>query len=144
VVSGAAIVPGTGGLTVSTVVRYLAGLPFTVQDTSSDADRNGILFEPLPAGDYSGTGSNAVTVHSDGGRNGARGPSFFQADARLGYRFKVGARQLEVFGEVYNLTNRANFDIPTGDRFSTNFLRLTALRAGAIPRTAQLGARFVF
>jgi len=33
---------------------------------------------------------------------------------------------------------------PTGDRFSTNFLRLTALRAGGIPRTFQFGARFGF
>jgi len=42
------------------------------------------------------------------------------------------------------VTNRANFDNPTGDRFSTNFLNLTALRAGAVPTTLQLGARFEF
>lgn len=145
VASGAVVVPRTGGLTFSTVVRYLSGLAFTVQDTTLDNDRNGILFEPLPAGTYSGSGSNAITVDSDGGRNGARGPSFFQADMRLGYRFKLGGhRRVEAFGEVYNLTDRANFANPTGDRFSTNFLRVTALRAGAIPRTLQLGARFQF
>ena len=145
VASGAVVVPRTGGLTVSSVVRYLSGLTFTVQDTTLDNDRNGILFEPLPAGSYTGNGPNAVTVDSDGGRNGARGPSFFQADMRVGYRFKLGGqRRLEAFGEVYNLTNRANFANPNGDRFSTNFLLLTALRAGAIPRTLQLGARFQF
>ncbi|HYU42053.1 MAG TPA: hypothetical protein VEQ84_07870, partial [Vicinamibacteria bacterium] len=70
---------------------------------------------------------------------------FFQADMRVGYRFKLGGqRRVEAFGEVYNLTNRANFANPNGDRFSTNFLLLTALRAGAIPRTLQLGARFQF
>ena len=42
------------------------------------------------------------------------------------------------------MTDRANFANPTGDRFSTDFLRLTALRAGAGPRTAQFGARFEF
>jgi carboxypeptidase family protein/TonB-dependent receptor-like protein len=146
VFSGAAVVPRTGGLTVSTIVRYVSGQPFTIQDTTLDNDRNGILFEPLPAGTYSGSGSNPITVDSDGGRNGARGPSFFQADARIGYRFKLGSqRQLQAFAEVFNLTDRANFANPNGDRFATaTFLNLTALRAGAVPRTLQLGARFQF
>ena len=51
---------------------------------------------------------------------------------------------MELFGEVFNLTNRANFASPVGDRFSANFLRLTALRPGGIPRTAQFGARLAF
>jgi hypothetical protein len=146
VFSGAVVVPRTGGLTLSTIVRYLSGTAFTVQDTTLDNDRNGLLFEPLPAGEYSGTGTNAITVHSDGGRNGARGPDFFQADARLGYRFKLGGlRKLEAFAEVYNLTNRGNFANPNGDRFAAaTFLRLTALRPGGIPRTLQLGARVEF
>ena len=144
VFSGAAVVPGTG-LTISTIVRYLSGTPFSVTDSTTDPDRNGILFDPLPAGTYTGNGEDAITVESDGGRNGARGPDFFQADVRLGYRFKLGGvRAAELFAEVFNATNRANFANPTGDRFSSNFLRLTALRAGAIPRTAQFGARFQF
>ena len=131
VFGGAAVVPHTG-ITVSSVVRYLSGQPFTIQDTTLDNDRNGILFEPLPAGNYSGVGRNPITVESDGGRNGARGPSFFQVDMRLGYRFKLGdQRRVEAFAEVYNLTNRANFANPNGDRFATTtFLNLTALRAG--------------
>ncbi len=144
VFSGSARVPHTGGLTFSTVVRALSALPFTLQDTSADPDRNGVLFDPLPAGNYTGAGDGATSADNAGGRNGARGPSFFQADVRLGYQFQLGTRRLEVFGEVFNLTNRANFDNPTGDRRSTNFMRLTALRAGAIPRTGQIGARFVF
>ena len=145
VLSGAAVIPKTGGVIFSTVVRYLSGTAFTVQDTTLDNDRNGILFEPLPAGSYSGTGANAVTVDSEGGRNGARGPSFFQADVRLGYRIKLGPRKIELFGECFNVTNRANFGNPQGDRFSTtDFLRYTTLRAGGIPRTAQFGARFEF
>jgi len=144
VVSGVAEVPGTGGLTLSTVVRALSGLPFTVQDTNVDPDRNGILFDPLPAGPYSGSGAGAITVDSSGGRNGARGPSFFQADARVSYRFRFGERRLEVFGDIFNVTNRANFANPTGDRRSPNFLRVTALRDGGVPRTAQLGMRFEF
>lgn len=144
VLSGAVVVPGTRGLTFSAVVRALSGLPFTIDDTNTDGNRNGLLFDPLPAGSYSGTGTDAFTAESDGGRNGARGPSFFQADVRLGYQFRFGGRRLEVFGDVFNLTNRANFANPAGDRRSTNFLRLTALRSGAVPRTGQVGVRFVF
>jgi hypothetical protein len=144
VISGSAVVPGTGGLTVAAVVRVLSGRPFTVLDTSLDPDRNGALFDPLPAGTYSGTGPNAFTVENEGGRNGARGPGFFQADVRLGYRFRSGQRRLEVFGEVFNLTNEANFELAAADRRSTNFLTYTALRAGTVPRTGQLGMRFTF
>jgi hypothetical protein len=144
VLSGSAVVPRTGGLTVGAVVRALSGRPFTLLDTSVDADRNGVLFDPLPPGTYSGTGPNAFTVENAGGRNGARGPGFFQADVRLGYRFRMGQRRLEVFAEVFNLTNRANFELAAADRRSTDFLTYTALRAGAVPRTGQVGVRFTF
>jgi hypothetical protein len=45
---------------------------------------------------------------------------------------------------VFNVTNRANFDNPIGDRRSTDFFNLTTLRAGAVPATLQLGVRFAF
>ena len=145
VLSGAALVPKTGGLTVSGVLRALSAIPLTIQDTNADLDRNGILFDPLPAGSYSGNGPDPITVDNKGGRNGARGPSFFQIDARLGYQFHIGGRRmLSLFGEVFNVTNRANFDNPTGDRRSANFLVLTALRPGGIPRTAQIATRIQF
>ncbi len=144
VLSGSAIVPGTGGLSVSTVFRYQSGTAFTVHDSTTDPNRNGILVDPLPAGTYSGTGSDAITVDSSGGRNGAYGPDFMQWDLRLGYQFHIAQTRLEVFGEAFNLMNRANFTNPNGDRRLSDFLLLTALRAGAVPRTFQLGARFVF
>jgi hypothetical protein len=146
VVSGSVIVPKTGGLTIGTVARFLSGTAFTIQDTNTDPDQNGILFDPLPAGSYSGTGSSdAISVDNAGGRNGAYGPSFFQWDMRLGYQFVVrGTSRIELFGECFNLTNEANFANPTGDRRSTDFLVVTALRPGGVPRTFQLGARFVF
>jgi len=145
VVSGTVLVPKTGGLTISAVARAVSGAPMTVQDTNLDPDLNGILFDPLPAGEYSGTGSDAYSVTSEGGRNGAHGPGFFQIDLRFGYRLRLwGAKSLDLFGEIFNLADRANFDNPTGDRRSTNFLVLTALRAGAVPRTGQIGVRFAF
>ena len=104
-----------------------------------------MLFDPLPAGDYSGTGADSITVHSDGGRNGARGPDFFQLDTRFGYKFRFkGERTLDVFTEIFNLTNYSNFATPSGDRRATDFLVLTALRTGALPRVVQFGARMAF
>ncbi|MPY91009.1 MAG: TonB-dependent receptor plug domain-containing protein [Luteitalea sp.] len=145
VVSGSAVIPRTGGAQVSWVARYLSGLAFTVQDTDIDENRNGILFDPLPPGSFSGTGPNAVTAESDGGRNGARGPSFFQLDLRLGYRFSLGGdRRVDAFVDLFNVTDRNNFAVPDGDRFSTNFLALTNLADGAIPTTAQIEVRYSF
>jgi hypothetical protein len=145
VVSGTALVPRTHGLTVSWVARALSGSPLTIFDSTIDTDRNGTLADPLPAGTYSGTGDNAISVESDGGRNGAYGPGFFKFDVRLGYRLDLGARRtLDVFGEIFNVTDRANFANPTGDRASANFLRTTALSTSNNPRTAQLGVRFGF
>ena len=139
------LVPKTHGLTVSWVARAMSGTPFTIADSSTDADRNGILADPLPSGEFRGTGSDAITVESDGGRNGAYGPSFFQLDLRAGYRIRFGQRRtLDVFGEVFNATDRANFASPSGDRRLTTFLVLTALRAGAVPRTGQIGVRIGF
>jgi hypothetical protein len=65
-------------------------------------------------------------------------------DIRAGYSVPVRGMQVELFAEVFNLTNRANFDNPLGDQSSPNFLILRALRAGAIPRTGQIGTRVVF
>ena len=73
-------------------------------------------------------------------------PEFHQADMRFGYRFRKGANQtFDVNFELYNLANTANFDNPTGDIRSTDFLRLTALRGGnGQPRAAQFSVRMGF
>ena len=55
VVSGQALVPKTGGLTLAWVVRALSGSPFTLFDSTTDPDLNGQFTEPLPAGSYTGT-----------------------------------------------------------------------------------------
>jgi len=145
VLSFRGMVPRTGGMTVSGVYRALSGQPISIHDTNVDVNRNGILFDPLPAGTYSGTGANGITVDNKGGRNGARGPGYAQLDMRIGYRLRVkNTRTLDVFGEIFNVTNRVNFSNPTGDRRSGQFLVPTTLRGGGFPRQFQLGARFGF
>jgi hypothetical protein len=145
VVSGMATVPRTGGLTLGWVARALSGSPFTIFNSTIDTDRNGTVSDPLPAGTYSGSGSNSISVENDGGRNGAYGPGFFKLDLRVGYAIDMGStRKIELFGEIFNVTNRANFANPTGDQASANFLRVTGLSTSTNPRLVQFGARYAF
>ena len=148
VISGQALVPRTHGLTFAWIVRALSGAPFTLFDSTTDPDLNGQFTEPLPAGSYTGTpgpNRNPWTVDAEGERNGARGPGLFQADVRFGYRLRPGQnRTLDLFMDMFNVTNRANFDNPLGDRRLPDFLNLTALRSGAIPTTVQFGVRMGF
>jgi hypothetical protein len=146
VISGQATVPKTTGMTVAWVARALSGSHFSVVDSTTDPDRNGTFAEPLPAATYtSTTGRNPYTADVESERNGATGPGFLQLDLRLGYRMRAGSgRALDLFADIFNVTNRANFDNPIGDRRSTDFFNLTTLRAGAVPATLQIGVRFEF
>jgi hypothetical protein len=148
VFSGQALVPRTRGLTLGWVMRALSGSPFTLFDSTTDPDLNGQFTEPLPAGSYTGTPGarrNPWTVDFESQRNGARGPGLFQADFRVGYRLRPGRdRSLNLFVDVFNVTNRANFENPLGDRRLPDFLNLTALRSGAVPTTVQFGTRVEF
>lgn len=151
-ISGQAEIPKTGGAMVASAVRYMSGSPFTLFDSGIDADRNGELDDPLPAGIYSGTAPNAMTnVWNRGGRNGAYGPDYFQVDLRAGWRRRISKHTLELFVDVYNVTNRANFENPINTtigadrRLTATFLVPTQLRGGSgFPRQAQLGVRYTF
>jgi hypothetical protein len=151
VISGRMEIPRTGGVTLSGMLRALSGSPFTIQDTSCDCDRNGTFFEPVEPGTYSPfpeAGEHVMrNVENEGGRNGAVGPGFMQVDLRVGYRARLGGRRtLDFFGEVFNVTNRANFTNPSGDmRVRANFLRYTGLfGTSGFPRQLQLGVRLGF
>ena len=144
-------IPKTGGINLSSTARYMSGAPFTIYDSSIDADRNGELVDPVPAGTYSGTATDSMkNVEYKGGRNGAIGPDYFQIDVRAGWRRKINTtKALELFLDIYNITDRANFDNPVtanqDRRLPTTFLVLTNLRGGGgFPRQAMMGARFVF
>ena len=103
------------GITLSTTFRYMSGAPFTIYDSNIDADRNGELIDPLPAGTYSGTATNAMRdVENTGGRNGAVGPDYFQlTSGPAGGGVSAAARSLEVFLDIFNITNRTNWDNPS-------------------------------
>ena len=92
VLSGRVEVPRTGGLIVSGIYRWMSGIPFTLINSNVDADRNGRLFDEIPAGNYCGVGLNSFCVDYKGGRNGARGPSFKKTDLRTTYRLRPSQR----------------------------------------------------
>lgn len=149
VVSGQALVPRTGGLNVSWVVRALSGSPFSLTNANVDADRNGSQSEPLAAGDYSAsaTGVDTYTVKGyKSERNGAHGPGFMNADLRLGYRFGISRdRRVEVFADIFNVTDHVNFANPSGNSgTAATFLVLNSYSTSYSPRKLQVGARFQF
>jgi hypothetical protein len=151
VLSGQALVPRTGGLNLSWVVRALSGSPFSLTNNLIDQDRNGTFAEPLAAGDYTGTGSltgaedNYTVKGYQSRRNGAYGPGFLNADLRVGYRIGLGSRRVELIADVFNLTNHVNFANPGGNQAApTSFLVLNSYSTSYAPRKVQIGARFQF
>jgi hypothetical protein len=144
-VSGETEVPKTGGLRFTGTFRATSGTPMTIRSSNVDADRNGVLFDPLPAGTYSGVGVDAITVENKGGYNGARGPRFAELDLRAGYRFRLQPSvTLDLNLEAYNLTDASNFGNPGVDQRVPDFLLLTSLVGGGLPRQFQINARLVF
>lgn len=147
-VSGRIEVPRTGGVTLSGVLHYLSGNPFTIHDTNIDANQNGEFFDPLAPGTYNGSGSNSLTdVPNEGGPNGARGPNFFQLDLRFGYRYRTAKMMtVDLFADAFNITDRVNWSNPSGDRrVASTFLALRTLYGSSgFPRQVQFGARFGF
>jgi Carboxypeptidase regulatory-like domain len=143
-------IPKTRGVNLSSTIRYMSGAPFTIYNSAVDVNRNGELDDPVPSGSYSGTAQDALqNVAFDGRRNGARGPNYFQADVRAGWHQRIKTNTLEVFLDIYNITNRANFDNPVTAnrdlRVPATFLVLTNLYGGGgFPRQAQFGVRYAF
>ena len=146
-INGAAEVPKTRGLQLSGSLQYQSGNPMTLTDSTTDDNRNGLFTDSvLPAGTYSGAANNpdAITVKNEGGFRGARGPNQFLTSIRARYSFKLGGgRTLAAWIDVFNVTNRANFNNPSTDRRdAATFL---ILRSTVNPtRTAQVNFRYSF
>jgi hypothetical protein len=67
-------------------------------------------------------------------------------DVRLGYRFGLSHdRRIEVFADIFNVTNHVNFANPSGNSGNAaTFLVLNAYSTSYAPRKLQLGARVQF
>jgi outer membrane receptor protein involved in Fe transport len=130
------------GLSGGAVFRYYSGYPVNEivgSDTNGDRD----TFDRPVAGVDDATRPIQSPLDRSGRaiRNGIDGKDKLILDGRLQYLWRVQRSELGLFLEVYNLTNRVNFDNPTGNRASANFMRpITADN----PRTMQLGIRYTF
>jgi hypothetical protein len=133
------------GLGVGATFRYYSGNPVNETvgfDTNGDGD--GANFDrPMAGRDdllipiRSKLDANGVAV-----RNGLEGSDKMLLDLRVQYVYTLsGARTAGFFWEIYNATNRVNFDNPIGNRRSSDFLRSVVADD---PRSMQLGFRFTF
>jgi hypothetical protein len=142
--SGTVEIPRTGGLRLAVTSKFNTGTAFSITDSTTDPDRNGILTDFIPAGTYSGVGPMAITVESAGGRNGAYGPNRYQLDGRFSYRFKIrDTAGLEAYTELLNITNYTSFSNPSGDRRTASTFLVRTGTSG-VPRSVQFGTRFNF
>ena len=152
--TGSYDVPRTGGLKLSGVFRARSGTPISLRNTTFDHDSNGSTQnEYLAPGTYTGAApdnaspnSIPYTVEYAGGRAGGRGPGYAQFDLRAGYRLQLGGpRTLDLFLDIFNATNRANFANPSVDqRLPATFLRLLDVSDEGPTRTAQINVRYGF
>ncbi len=85
------------------------------------------------------------------GEDQCRAGGYFTADVRLSKTFKLGgARELEVFGQVFNLTNHTNFNRDTykntftPETFASGDFGTPTSIIDNSQRQAEIGARFRF
>ena len=146
VVSGRALVPKTGGLNVSWVARALSGTPFTLTNSHVDPDRNGTFAEPLPAGNYTGSGADPYTVENYRAAAQRRlRPGVLPVRRPRQLRVPLRRRDASRCSSTCSTSpNRANFLNPTANQASAQFLLLTDYSTSYTPRKVQIGARYQF
>jgi hypothetical protein len=82
----------------------------------------------LPAAGFQGTA----------GRNTLIGPPFRRADLAVSRRFEIGAANLEVRGEIFNVLNTTNFGNPAANISNAN---VGVISSADEARYLQLGFR---
>lgn len=131
-------------LTFAAVVSAITGSPIneTVgQDVNGDLDNND---RPV-RGIHDLTMPILSDVDSEGRAviNGIDGPGSFGLDMSVRYQIPItaGLDSIDLFYDIFNVTNRENIVPPTGNRRSGNFMRATAAR---FARQMQFGIRVRF
>jgi hypothetical protein len=147
-----------GGWRLNTVIVAQSGAPFTVNlgvDQANigagPAQRPDQLRDPnLPNGEQSpdrwfdadAFALPAPFTFGSARRNSVLGPGFFNVDLALAKTWNVaGSSVLELRWEVFNLLNRANFDLPNRIFGTPNFGRIFSAKS---PREMQFGVRLGF
>jgi hypothetical protein len=122
-------------LTIAGVVSAITGAPIneTVgRDVNGDLDNT----------DRPVRGVDDLTLPILSVINGIEGPGSFGLDMSVRYQIPLrGLNSLDLFYDVFNVTNRENLVPPTGNRRSANFMKPTAAR---FARQMQFGVRVRF
>ncbi len=146
-----------GGWRVNAILIAQSGAPFTVNlgtDRANvgagPAQRPDQVGDPnLPGGqrtpgrwfDTAAFALPAAFSFGSAPRNSVIGPGYANVDFALAKTWAVGRSQLEFRWEIFNLANRANFDLPNRVFGNANFGRIFSAKN---PREMQLGLRLAF
>jgi hypothetical protein len=146
-----------GGWRANAILTAQSGAPFTVNLAvdranigAGPAQRPNQLRDPnLPRGsrtpnqwfDTQAFELPAPFTFGSAPRNSVVGPGFASLDAVLAKTWAIGAGDLELRWEIFNLLNRANFDLPNRTFGNPNFGRIFSAKN---PREMQLGVRVAF
>ena len=140
------------GFQVGALFQARSGLPWNVT-TGTDNNRDTITTTDRPdLANPSGNPNDRSTYFAgftgragNLPRNFGTGSGFAVLDARLSKFVNLtGQRRLEAFVEAFNIANRANLGLPTGNLSSASFGEPRTLAIGATPRQIELGFRFDF
>ncbi len=113
------------GFQFSTIFYYRSALPSNIV-TGNDDNLDGIWTD-FPAGER---------------RNSGRGFEYYSLDARVSKYIDIGPRfNIQIFAEMFNLTNRVNYNSPVANMTSSNFGEANSAQD---PRLIQLGLRVNF
>ena len=139
------------GFQIGSLLQARSGLPWNIttgtdnnRDTITTTDRPDLL---NPNGDPRDRSTYSASFNGRAGnlpRNFGIASDFWVLDARLSRFFKLPHQRIEAFVEAFNLLNRANLGLPTGNLTSASFGQPRALATGATPRQVELGLRFDF
>ncbi|HEX2061633.1 MAG TPA: hypothetical protein VHK90_12910, partial [Thermoanaerobaculia bacterium] len=158
-----------GGWQVSGVMRFASGTPFTIIDTGAvDIDFDGVANQrPIPVdpkfagGRYVNyPGSSTRELPASGFRRATPEDSIDDLMGRNTY-FTDGREQVDMSLsksvplmrragnlvlrlDVFNLFNHVTWGVPVNDFASVNFGRIISTHPDYVPRTFQVGVRFLY
>ncbi|MGE3509536.1 MAG: carboxypeptidase regulatory-like domain-containing protein [Vicinamibacterales bacterium] len=147
-----------GGWRANAIFIAQTGAPFTVNLSvdranvgAGPAQRPDQMSDPnLPGGqrtvdrwfDTSAFALPAQYTFGDAPRNSVTGPGYANVDVILAKTWRTaGSSEIEFRWEIFNLLNRANFDLPNRIFGNPNFGRISSAKN---PREMQFGVRFAF
>ena len=147
----------TSNWQISGIATLQSGAPFTVNlgtdranIGSGPAQRADVTCDPNDGGartplQWFNTGCFALPVpftFGNSGRNTVFAPGYADLDMTLQKSAALsGGRQIQFRWDVFNVLNRANFDVPNRTAFTPNFGRIFSALP---PRQMQLGVKFLF